>query len=113
MAYDEAFAQRVRTLVAGRRAGPVVEKRMFGGLAFMLAGNMAVVVHGNGRGLMVRVDPAGTETLLAEPGAAVMEMNGRTMRGWLTVAADALAEDDDLRRWINLGLGFAETLPPR
>jgi TfoX/Sxy family transcriptional regulator of competence genes len=113
VAYDEAFADRVRVLVAGQRAGPVTEKRMFGGLAFMLAGNMAVVVHGNSRGLMVRVDPAQTDALAAEPGAAVMEMNGRSMRGWITVAADALAIDADLRRWVERGVAYARTLPPK
>ena len=113
MAYDEAFADRVRVLVDGQRVGPVTEKRMFGGLAFLLAGNMAVGVQGSGRGLMVRVNPAETDALAAQPGAAVMEMNGRTMRGWITVAIDALAEDADLRRWVERGLAYAGTLPPK
>jgi hypothetical protein len=113
VAYEEAFAERVRSFVAGQHGGPVTEKRMFGGLAFMLAGNMAVVVHGKGRGLMVRIDPAETDALATEPGATVMEMNGRPMRGWITVAADALAQDAGLRRWVMRGVAYAQTLPPK
>ena len=110
MAYDEGFAQRVRALVAGQ---PVVtEKRMFGGLGFMLAGNMAVAAQGKG-GLLVRVNPDETEALLTEPGAALMEMGGRSMRGWITVAADAVARDADLRRWVERGVAYAKTLPPK
>lgn len=113
MAYDEAFAERVRSLVAREAAAPIMEKRMFGGLAFMLGGNMAVGVQGSGRGLMVRVNPDDTDALAAEPGAAVMEMRGRTMRGWITVTIDAVARDADLRRWVNRGVTFARTLPPK
>jgi TfoX/Sxy family transcriptional regulator of competence genes len=92
---------------------PVAEKRMFGGLSFLLGGNMAVAVQGRNAGLLVRVDPAETETLLAEPGAALMEMGGRSMRGWLAVDAAALAKDTDLRRWIKRGIDYATTLPAK
>jgi TfoX/Sxy family transcriptional regulator of competence genes len=113
MAYDEGFADRVRSLVAEQGVGPVTEKRMFGGLAFLLGGNMAVGVHGNDRGLMVRVDPDQTDALAAETGAAVMEMRGRAMRGWITVAAEALTRDAVLRRWVERGVAYAGTLPPK
>lgn len=112
MAYDEALAQRVRSLVAGQSAGPVSEQRMFGGLAFLIAGNMAVVVRGRG-GLMVRVDPDRTDALLREPGTDVMQMRGRPTRGWLTVGADAVTGQSDLRRWVKRGVNFATTLPPK
>src|SRR5690606_31865540 len=92
--------------------GPVSEQRMFGGLAFLIAGHMAVVVRGRG-GIMVRVDPDQVEALLREPGTDVMQMRGRPMRGWLTVEADTVARQADLRRWVKRGVGFATTLPPK
>jgi TfoX/Sxy family transcriptional regulator of competence genes len=110
MAYDEGLAARVRDLLA--REGGLVEKRMFGGLAMMLDGNMAVGVSGKG-GLMVRVDPEEHEALLGEPGAHVFEMGGRSMKGWLRVDADAVVKDTDLRRWVDRGLAYARSLPPK
>lgn len=110
MAYDEDLANRVRELV-GREPG-VAEKRMFGGLAMMLNGHMAVVVRGKG-GLMVRVDPGQFEKLAAERGAQTTEMKGRPMRGWITVEPAACAKAADLRRWVNRGVAFARTLPPK
>jgi TfoX/Sxy family transcriptional regulator of competence genes len=109
MAYDEGLAIRVRE-VLGDEPG-LAEKRMFGGLAIMLDGNMAVGVSGDD--LMVRTDPAQQDALLAEPGARPFDLTGRPMKGWLVVAADGVAEDTDLRRWIERGVAFARSLPPK
>jgi TfoX/Sxy family transcriptional regulator of competence genes len=109
MPYDEALADRVRSIVGALHPGPIDEKRMFGGLALMLNGNMAVVVRGRG-GLMIRVDPAEADAFAAEPGAEATEMRGRTMRGWISVSPDVLAEDADLRRWVGRGVSFTATL---
>ena len=109
MAYDEELADRLRLLLD---AYHLTEKKMFGGLAFLLGGHMAVAVSGQG-GLMVRVDPAQTETLLEEPGAAPFEMRGRPMSGWLRVSADALDDDAVLLSWAGRGLAYARTLPPK
>jgi TfoX/Sxy family transcriptional regulator of competence genes len=113
MAYDEAFAERVRSIVGRLASVPVTEQRMFGGLGFLLGGNMAVAVQGRNGGLLVRVDPDQTETLLAQPGATLMEMSGRSMRGWLTVEAAVLSKDTDLRRWVKRGIDYATTLPAK
>src|SRR3954453_4648001 len=108
MAYDEVLAARVREVVAGE---PVVEKKMFGGLAFLLGRHMAVAAGGQG-GLIVRVDPSETETLLDEPGAAPFEMGGRgAMAGWLRVSGDGVSDEDDLARWVQRGLSYAGSLP--
>jgi TfoX/Sxy family transcriptional regulator of competence genes len=110
VAYDEALAARIREQVAGE---PVEEKKMFGGLAFLLGGHMAVAASGQG-GLMVRVEPAETATLLEEPGAAPFEMGGRgPMDGWLRVSTEAVTADDDLARWVGRGLAYARSLPPK
>jgi TfoX/Sxy family transcriptional regulator of competence genes len=112
LAYDEQFAQRVRAAVHAADPGPFEEKRIFGGVAMMLAGNMSVAVPGGG-GLMVRVDPAQADQFAAEPGAAQAEMNGRVMRGGLVIEAAALAKDADLRRWVKRGISYARTLPAK
>jgi len=110
MAYDEALAARIRQHTAGE---PVEEKKMFGGLAFLLGGHMAVAASGQG-GLMVRVEPSETATLLKEPGAAPFEMGGRgAMAGWLRVSADAVADEEDLTRWVERGLSYAGSLPAK
>ena len=110
MAYDEALAARIRQYTAGV---PVEEKKMFGGLAFLLGGHMAVAASGQG-GLMVRVEPSETATLLKEPGAAPFEMGGRgAMAGWLRVSADAVADEEDLTRWVERGLSYAGSLPAK
>jgi TfoX/Sxy family transcriptional regulator of competence genes len=110
MAYDEALAARIREHAAGE---PVEEKKMFGGLAFLLGGHMAVAASGKG-GLMVRVEPSQTASLLEEPGAAPFEMGGRgAMDGWLRVSADAVTDEDDLARWVERGLTYARSLPPK
>jgi hypothetical protein len=108
MAYDEDLANRVRGLIAGETG--LTEKRMFGGLAFMVDGNMAVVVSGQG-GLMVRFDPAETETLLARPHARPFEMRGREMNGWLRVDAAGLSTKRQLEPWIRRGVAYARSLP--
>ncbi|MFG2053327.1 TfoX/Sxy family protein [Micromonospora sp. NPDC048930] len=110
MAYDEDLANRVWDLI-GREPG-IGEKRMFGGLALMLNGNMAVVIRGEG-GLMVRVDPAQSEQLLTEPGAQPTQMRGRPMRGWITVEPSACAKDVDLRRWVDRGVTYTRSLPAK
>ncbi|NES14993.1 MULTISPECIES: TfoX/Sxy family protein [Micromonospora] len=110
MAYDEDLANRVRELV-GREAG-IAERRMFGGLAMMVHGNMAVVVRGAG-GLMVRVQPADFERLRSAPGAQATVMRGRPMRGWITVDSAACERDADLARWVEQGVRYAGTLPAK
>lgn len=108
MAYDLDLAERLRPLVAEAAGGaPVEEKRMFGGLAFLVAGRMTVAASGRG-GAMVRVDPAEREALLAQPGIDVVEMGGaREMRGWVRVRTDGL-DDDALRAWVRRALAAAE-----
>jgi TfoX/Sxy family transcriptional regulator of competence genes len=109
MAYDEELADRIRTLIAGERP---VEKKMFGGLAFLIGGNMSVAASGQG-GLMVRVEPAQTEALLTEPGAEEFEMKGRTMQGWLRVNGPVLDDDETLQAWVDRGVYYARSLPPK
>jgi TfoX/Sxy family transcriptional regulator of competence genes len=108
MAYDEALAERIRDRL--RDADGVTEKRMFGGLAFLTHGNMTVGVHGDE--LIARIDPAGTEAALAEPGVRPFDITGRPMRGWILVAGEAL-DDDQLARWLAEAGGFVATLPPK
>ena len=110
MAYDEELAERLREALAGER--DVSEKRMFGGLAFLVAGNMAVSASGRG-GLMVRVDPARTDELVAQPQVERMVMRGRAMDGWLRVDAAVVRGDDDLDRWVREGVGYARSLPAK
>ena len=109
MAYDEALAARVRALLAAEDA--VVEKKMFGGLAFLIEGNMAVSASGNG-GLMVHVDPAEGARLIASTQAVPMVMRGREMVGWLRVA-EGLDSDEELASWVRRGVDYAHTLPPK
>jgi TfoX/Sxy family transcriptional regulator of competence genes len=108
MAYDEDLAGRIRVLL-GADSG-VTERRMFGGLAFLAGGSLAVAASGKG-GLMVRVEPAETDALLAEPGVGVVEMRGRPLDGWVRVEADALRSDRDLEAWVQRGVRFARSLP--
>src|SRR3954469_11176460 len=107
MAYDEKLAQRIRELVAGE-AG-VTEKKMFGGLAFLVGGNMAIAASGQG-GVLVRVDPAESDApLVAKANAEVAVMRGREMRGWLRVDAEHLKTKRDLARWVDRGVAFARS----
>lgn len=109
MAYDEGLATRVRDLVA--ELPGMVEKKMFGGLAFLFQGNMSVGVLGEE--LIVRLDPEDAQTALAEPGVRVFDFTGRPMKGWVLVDPEAHAEDDDLRRWVDVGVEYACSLPPK
>ena len=110
MAYDEDLANRLRELLADEDA--ITEKRMFGGLAFLLHGNMSVSASRNG-GLLVRIDPADSEAALSRPHVKLMEMGGRTMAGWITVAPEGLKTKRQLAPWVKRGVAFAKTLPPK
>ena len=110
MAYDEALAERIRGLVATEPN--VTEKKMFGGLSFLVGGNMAVAASGQG-GLLVRVDPAETDQLLASTPATLMEMGGRSMAGWLRVASEHVQAADALEEWVGRGISYARSLPPK
>jgi hypothetical protein len=109
MAFDEHLAERVRRTI-GKRQG-LSEKKMFGGLAFLLHGNMSCGIHGSE--LIVRIDPKMTDSALREPGTRVFDITGRPMKGWLLVNASALAEEAALSRWIRRGLDYAATLPSK
>ena len=110
MAYDEELARRIRELVGG---GPeVTEKKMFGGLAFMVGGNMAIGASGQG-GILVRVDPDQSDALVATTSAQLMEMRGRSMQGWLRVDSDDVSSDDELRQWVDRGVAYARSLPAK
>jgi len=108
MAYDEALAERILSMLPDE---PVIEKKMFGGLAFLIGGNMSVAASGQG-GLLVRVDPEQSASLLGEPGTDLMEMGGRTMNAWLRVAPDVL-DDPTLRTWVDRGIAYAQSLPAK
>jgi TfoX/Sxy family transcriptional regulator of competence genes len=110
VAYDEELAERIRALLADEPG--VTERRMFGGLAFLIGGNMAVAASGQG-GLMLRVDPDATDALAGKPHAGPMEMRGRTMQGWLRVADEGVATDDQLEPWVRRGVTSARSLPPK
>jgi hypothetical protein len=108
MAYDEELAERIREIVYPRP--DLDERKMFGGLAFLIGGNMAVAASGKG-GLLVRVAPAEGDALLDGSAITPMVMGGRELRGWLRVAPEALGDDAALREWVQRGVGFAQTLP--
>lgn len=110
MAYDEDLANRIRELV-GTESG-LSEKKMFGGLAFLIDGNMSVSVSGQG-GLLLRVDPEETDKLLDEPHAEPFVMRGRLMQGWMRVAPEGLQTKRDLERWVRRGVGYARSLPSK
>lgn len=110
MAYDAELADRIRELVHSEPGS--TEKPMFGGLAFLLNGNLAVSASSKG-GLLLRVDPAQTERLVAEPHAARFEMRGREMDGWLRIAPGGLETDEQLRRWVSIGIAYARSLPAK
>jgi TfoX/Sxy family transcriptional regulator of competence genes len=110
MAYDEQLADRIRELVGGE--ADLTEQKMFGGLAFLIAGNMSVGVSGQG-GILVRVDPAQSDALVATTNARPMEMGGRPMRGWLRVGPEDLGSRRQLARWVELGVRHARSLPAK
>ena len=109
MAYSEALEQRIKDHIGDHPA--VVDKKMFGGVAFLLQHNMAVGVHKED--LMVRVGPDRHDDSLAQPGVVVFDISGRPMKGWILVQADAIADDDALSNWIEQGMDFAGSLPPK
>jgi TfoX/Sxy family transcriptional regulator of competence genes len=110
MPYDETLAARIRELVAA--VPGLTEQKMFGGLAFLVDGNMAIAASGEG-GILVRVDPDQTEALVARTAATVMEMRGRSMRGWLRVDPEHLRTTRQLATWAERGTAYARSLPPK
>jgi TfoX/Sxy family transcriptional regulator of competence genes len=110
VSYDEELARRIRDLVSAEPG--VAERKMFGGLAFLVGGNMAVAASGQG-GLLVRVDPARSDELVADTEARPMEMRGRSMQGWLRVDSDGVQRTPDLAKWVDLGVAYARSLPPK
>lgn len=110
MAYDEDLANRVRELLADESG--VSERKMFGGLAFLVNGNMAVSASGRG-GLLARVDPAATAKLLSRRHVTLMEMGGRAMDGWLRVDDEGVRTKRDLASWVNRSVSYARGLPPK
>jgi TfoX/Sxy family transcriptional regulator of competence genes len=110
MAYDENLADRIRELIAGE--ADLTEQKMFGGLAFLIGGNMAVAASGQG-GVLVRVDPEESDALVATTSAYLMEMRGRQMLGWLRVGPEDLRTKRRLAKWVELGATYARSLPAK
>jgi len=110
MAYDEELAARIRELVV--RESDFTEKKMFGGLAFLIGGTMAVAASGQG-GVLGRVDPAQSDMLVATTNARLMEMRGRSMQGWLRVDPDDVRTKRQLAKWVGLGTTYARSLPAK
>jgi TfoX/Sxy family transcriptional regulator of competence genes len=110
VAYDEDLADRIRRLIGGDPE--LTERKMFGGLAFLIGGNMAIAASGQG-GAMIRVDPEQSDALIATTNASLVEMRGRAMPGWLRVSSDDLRADGQLRPWVERGIGYARSLPPK
>ena len=109
MAYDEDLVNRIRELIADEE---VTEKKMFGGLAFLIGGHMSVGVSGQG-GLMVRVDPGERDTPVAKPHARAFEMRGRELAGWVRVDAAGVRTKRQLEPWVRRGVAYARSLPPK
>ena len=110
MAYDEELADRIRELI-GNVTG-LTEQKMFGGLAFLIGGNMAIGASGQG-GVLVRVDPAESDALVASTNAHLMEMRGRQMQGWLRVGSEDVRTKRQLAKWVELGTKYARSLPAK
>ena len=110
MAYDEDLANRIRELLAEEQG--VVEKKMFGGLAFLIGGNMAVSASGQG-GLLLRCDPEQTDALVDKPHASRFEMRGRAMDGWLRIESEGARTKRELKRWVDVGVKYARSLPAK
>lgn len=109
MAYDQALADDIRMRIGGR--ADVTEKEMFGGIAFMIGGNMAVGVTGDE--LMVRVGKDAHDEALSRPGTRLFDMTGRPMKGWIVVSPEGLRTESELDGWIEEGIAHAESLPPK
>ncbi len=109
MAYDQELAERIRTVIG--ELPDLSEREMFGGIGFMVQGNMAVGVIGDE--LLVRVEKAETDTLLAEPGTRVFDFSGRAMKGWVMVNSDGFAGDPEFKGWVQRGIEFAMSLPAK
>jgi TfoX/Sxy family transcriptional regulator of competence genes len=110
VAYDEELADRIRELLGGESG--LTERKMFGGLAFLIEGNMAVAASGQG-GILVRVDPAQSDSLVGTTKARLMEMRGRQMQGWLRVASEDVRTKRQLAKWVGLGTTYARSLPAK
>src|SRR5437764_6713839 len=110
MTYDEDLANRIREVIAGEEG--VTEKRMFGGLAFLIGGNMSVSASGRG-GLLLRCDPAATDDLAGKPHASRAVMRGREMDGWLRIDPEGVRTKRQLERWVARGVGYARSLPAK
>jgi TfoX/Sxy family transcriptional regulator of competence genes len=110
VAYDEDLAHRIRELISNEPG--LTEKKMFGGLAFLINGNMSVSASGKG-GLLLRVDPAESDKLAAEPHAEEAVMRGRTMQGWLRVSPEGVKTKAQLKSWVARGVGYARSLAPK
>jgi TfoX/Sxy family transcriptional regulator of competence genes len=110
MAYDEDLADRIRELVAKEK--DLTEQKMFGGLAFLVGGNMAVAASGQG-GILVRVDPAASDKLVSSTKAQPMVMRGRAMDGWLRVDVEHVREKRQLAAWVKRGVAYARSLPAK
>jgi TfoX/Sxy family transcriptional regulator of competence genes len=108
--YDADLAERIRAQIATQRG--LTEKKMFGGLAFLVGGHMSVTVSGRG-GLLLRCDPAETDELLAKPHAGPFAMRGKAMEGWLRVEPEGVKTKSQLERWVRRGVGYARSLPPK
>ena len=110
MAYDEVLTDRIRDLIMG--TADITERKMFGGLVFLVNGHMAVAASGQG-GLLARVDPEESDDLIDGHDVVPMEMRGRPMRGWLRVSADLVADDDQLQEWVDRCVAYTAALPPK
>ena len=110
MAYDEDLANRIRELISAEP--DVTEKKMFGGLAFLIGGNMSVSASGQG-GLLLRCDPEETETLIKKPHTARFEMRGRSMDGWLRIAPEGVRTKRQLEPWVKQAVAYARSLPAK
>jgi TfoX/Sxy family transcriptional regulator of competence genes len=109
VAFDEALAARVRAVLAGHEG--LAEKRMFGGVAFLLDGNMCCGVHGDD--LILRLAPERAEDAQADPNVRVFDLTGRPMKGWVLIAPSGIEADDELRSWVGQGVAFARSLPAK
>jgi TfoX/Sxy family transcriptional regulator of competence genes len=109
MAYDEALAQRIRAALPD--VPGLTEKKMFGGIGFLVHGNMACGVSGND--LMVRISPDSYDTAIAKPHVRMFDLTGRPMKGWILVASAGVQSGEDLQSWLQQGVAFAQSLPPK